>query len=174
MTTMMIQPVEDREKKSRVRKMRDLDMLNADNLDLITEAKGISTADMNRDRRREVEDEERRHKASILVRSENELRKGLFDEEKDLYSKKQRQQQRRVKRETFDEDGMDDFIDDDIGDQDDLQEEDRFDRRRRMDTSHGVDDEEGLAPRCWPPLVIYLEVIILTLWKENLPMKKMT
>uniref|UniRef100_A0A7S2R0J3 Uncharacterized protein n=1 Tax=Eucampia antarctica TaxID=49252 RepID=A0A7S2R0J3_9STRA len=145
MTTMMIQPVEDREKKSRVRKMRDLDMLNADDLDLTNEAKGISTADMDRDRRREVEDEERRHKASILARSEDELRKGLFDEEKDFYSKKQRQQQRRVKRETFDEDGMDDFIDDDIGDQDDLQEEDRFDRRRRMDTSHGIDDEEGIS-----------------------------
>ncbi|KAI2503011.1 Death-like domain of SPT6 [Fragilaria crotonensis] len=105
-----------KKKKSRVRKMRDVEILDDDDLDLINEARGIKT---NRDeaREREREAEARR----VRAQNEAELRKGLFREDADdepLSGAKQASKKGRVER--YDEDGMDDFIDDDIGDQGDI------------------------------------------------------
>ena len=103
-------------KKSRVRKMRDVETLDDDDLDLINEARGIKT---NRDevREREREAEARR----VRAQNEAELRKGLFreDADDDIPARvKEVSKKGRVER--YDEDGMDDFIDDDIGDQGDI------------------------------------------------------
>jgi transcription elongation factor SPT6 len=105
-----------KKKKSRVRKMRDVEVLDDDDLDLINEARGIKT---NRDeaREREREAEARR----VRAQNEAELRKGLFREDVDdepPAGMKQVSKKGRVER--YDEDGMDDFIDDDIGDQGDI------------------------------------------------------
>ena len=58
----------------------------------------------------------------VVAQSEEELRKGLFydsaGEEEDMAARKKQKQRRMVER--YDEDGMDDFIDDDIGDQGDI------------------------------------------------------
>jgi transcription elongation factor SPT6 len=106
-----------RKKKSRVRKMRDVQVLDDDDLDLINEARGIKTSrDEARERDREAE------ARRVRAQNEAELRKGLFredaDDEPPSQAKSIRKQRRDVER--FDEDGMDDFIDDDIGDQDDI------------------------------------------------------
>lgn len=103
-------------KKSRVRKMRDVQVLDEDDMDLINEARGVKT---HRDeaREREREAEARR----VRAQNEAELRKGLFHEDADEEVQAPRRQvpkQGRVER--YDEDGMDDFIDDDIGDQGDI------------------------------------------------------
>ena len=105
-----------RRKKGRVRKLRDMQMLDEDDLDLINEAQGIVKP--------RVEDLRARERQAERVRAHNEaeLRKGLFhragggvdsDDEEAARSKGPKKK----KIERYDEDGMDDFIDDDIGDQ---------------------------------------------------------
>lgn len=109
-----------RKKKGRVRKMRDLQRLDDDDLDLINEARGIVKPRDNEALTMEREAEEIR----IRAQNEAELRKGLFYrgpgdmEEDDELAAKQRKKKERVER--YDEDGMSEFIEDDIGDQGDI------------------------------------------------------
>jgi transcription elongation factor SPT6 len=107
-------------KKSRVRKMRTLDRLAEEDLDLIREARG------DKDREESVvrEREEARRKA--MARNDAELRKGLFYDsgEEDATAAAVAKPRKNVP-ERYDEDGMDDFIDDDIGDQGQILANDR-------------------------------------------------
>ena len=122
-------PRKKRFKKSRVRKMRQLDMLAEEDLDLIREARG----DREREDALAREREEARRK--VLAKDEAELRKGLFydsGEEDERASAPSKPSKRIVER--YDEDGMDDFIDDDIGDQDHILASER---------RGGYDDEGG-------------------------------
>jgi transcription elongation factor SPT6 len=102
-----------KKKAKKFRKIRELDLLAEEDLDLIREARG----ETERERLERERQEAARRK--VVAQNEAELRKGLFydsageEEETTKYSK---HQQRRVV-ERYDEDGMDDFIDDDIGDQ---------------------------------------------------------
>jgi transcription elongation factor SPT6 len=91
----------------RIRKLKDKGRLDDDDLALIDEAKGIS-------RYEEVEKEEP-PKRSIKARTEAELRKELFDlsdEELEGQEPKKSSSSNKPQRrmETYDEDGMDDFI----------------------------------------------------------------
>lgn len=99
----------------KVRRMRDTDRLDEDDLDLINEAKGITTKSTDEQER------ERRERMRIKARSENELKKGLFDEidEEDGPRDGGKAAKKKGKRggpggrravDAFDEDGMDDFI----------------------------------------------------------------
>jgi transcription elongation factor SPT6 len=84
-----------------------VEQLDEDDLALIQEAQG----------EKEREDEVREQARAVRAHNEAELRKGLFydSEEEQVTAKKG---PARVER--YDEDGMDDFIDDDIGDQGDI------------------------------------------------------
>jgi hypothetical protein len=99
---------DDRKSKTRrVKKLKHVEQLDEDDLALIQEAHG----------EREREDEVREQARAVRAHNEAELRKGLFydSEEEQVTAKKG---PARVER--YDEDGMDDFIDDDIGDQGDI------------------------------------------------------
>lgn len=117
---------DDEQRGQRIRKMKDKGRLDDDDLALIDEAKGVP-------RYEEVEKEEPL-KRSIKARTEAELRKELFDlsdEELEGQGPKKSnissyKPQKRM--ETYDEDGMDDFIE--YGDDED---------RRRY-----VDDEDDM------------------------------
>ena len=101
-----------KKKKSRVRKLRDVQRLDEDDLDLINEARGIkSHREIEGERREREMAEERR----IQATNEAELRQGLFTGDDEDAPRKPSKKRAAVER--YDEDGMDDFIDDDIGDQ---------------------------------------------------------
>jgi transcription elongation factor SPT6 len=93
-----------------IRKMRDTDRLDDDDMDLINEARGITG------KRQEVDNQEEKKRNRIKAKNTADLRKGLFDASDDegattnkgASAGGRRQGQRQV--ETFDEDGMDDFI----------------------------------------------------------------
>jgi len=95
--------------RRRIRRIRQSQELDDDDLDLINEAKGISRRDRD-ERVREYEDEEGR----VRARNEDDLEQNLFDD----YQEAPKKKKKKGRVEVYDEDGMDDFIDDDIGDQD--------------------------------------------------------
>lgn len=94
-------------KRKKFKKVKQTTMLSEEDLMLIREARGEQEPD-------DYAEQERRKK--VVAQNEAELRKGLFiddsgDEGGDGAPAKQR---RPVEKERFDEEGMDDFIDDDI------------------------------------------------------------
>ena len=97
-------------KKKKFRKVRQLDMLAEEDLDLIRESQ--ATKDAQRERQEVVQQK-------VRARNEEELQKGLFydsaEEDDGGAIQPSRAKGRQIER--YDEDGMDDFIDDDIGDQ---------------------------------------------------------
>mmetsp|Transcript_31486 Transcript_31486/g.66230 ORF Transcript_31486/g.66230 Transcript_31486/m.66230 type:complete len:2030 (+) Transcript_31486:171-6260(+) len=112
-------------KRSKIKRVRDMDVLDDDDLDLINEARGLPTKS-SRQLAEEKERSEKKKEMEHLVkgRNEAELSRGLFtgdtdDEEEDGPSKKsQKQRQKQHSVERYDEDGLDDFIEDDVGDGD--------------------------------------------------------
>lgn len=110
-------------KLSRLKKSRDVDRLDDDDLALIKEARGEVPDDDDID---PMEEEAAPRQKTLKAKSEAELRKGLFyDSDEgdgagpDSARKKEKITARRKQQgaDHFDEDGMDDFIEDDIGDQ---------------------------------------------------------
>jgi transcription elongation factor SPT6 len=107
-------------KLRKVRKLRDMDRLDEDDLYLIQESQGVVT--------RPVDTYEEPVKTQrVVAKTEAELRKGLFrgdsDDEGEVAPVASSRKPVRVER--YDEDGMDDFIDDDIGDQGAILESER-------------------------------------------------
>lgn len=106
-----------RKRLKKVRKMRQTDRLADDDLALIQEAQ----QDKEEVPERGAEPAERQR---VVANTEAELRKGLFydsgDEDQQKQDKQQRVERKLDRVERFDEDGMDDFIEDDIGDQGDI------------------------------------------------------
>jgi len=107
-------------KKSRISKMRDVQLLDDDDLDLINEARG--GADGGKRAREEAAALKLREAARLVkAKDAHDLQKGLFydSEEEETMEKRKptKQLKQKVQLERYDEDGMDDFIDDDIGDQ---------------------------------------------------------
>jgi transcription elongation factor SPT6 len=123
----------------KVRKMRTTDILDDDDLALIKEAQGGGLDDDDEMPEPEVEIEKPRER--VVASTEAELRKGLFsesdDDEKldDTIATSGRQTSSKaapppparkpLRVEHYDEDGMDDFIEDDIGDQEIIRMSDR-------------------------------------------------
>jgi len=113
---------DDNRNRSKVRRMRDTDRLDEDDLALINEARGVNVKRVKSDEDRGGGDNNE-GKTRIKARSEAELRKGLFDASDDegdagaggkgskgrgAADKATKKKKRAV--DTFDEDGMDDFI----------------------------------------------------------------
>mmetsp|Transcript_41845 Transcript_41845/g.47684 ORF Transcript_41845/g.47684 Transcript_41845/m.47684 type:complete len:1947 (-) Transcript_41845:342-6182(-) len=117
--------VGSRKKKARkIRKFRQHEELADEDLDLIREAQGVDI-EKERMHRERKEREERK----VIARTEEDLRKGLFrdsdgeDDEDIIAAAPKRKIRSDIER--YDEHGMDDFIDDDIGDQHDIIASDR-------------------------------------------------
>lgn len=131
-------------KAKRVRKVREFDRLADEDLDLIREARG-ETEQERIDRLESERQEVARRK--VVAQSEEELRKGLFydsageDDEPAAKQQRQKQQPRRMV-ERYDEDGMDDFIDDDIGDQGAILASDRRAAYEDADGAGGVSEAQ--------------------------------
>jgi len=156
-----------RRKKKRLQKLRDTDVLDDDDLALIQEAQGGELgADAAEDAehiRRERAEAESRERAEATARAEtirahdaDELRKGLFDDEagededvdvdgrdRDRHTSQKPSQRSAV--EVFDEDGMDDFIEDDIGDQDEIRQSARLEREQMSARAGGGGGEGGVS-----------------------------
>lgn len=102
----------------KLRKLRQGDVLDEDDLALINEFRG------EREREETLAQEraeaEARRRETVVAKSEAELRKGLFIESDDEDIPTVVRPKKVVAVERYDEDGMDDFIDDDIGDQGDI------------------------------------------------------
>jgi transcription elongation factor SPT6 len=101
----------------KVRKMKDLDHLDDEDLALIQEAQQVDRPDAE-------ETQPQQHAKSVVAKTAEELRKGLFDDDEDAAgggggaaSSRPAQDRQQVRVERYDEDGMDDFIEDDIGNQ---------------------------------------------------------
>ena len=126
-------------KSRKVRRMRATDRLDEDDLALISEARGVT-------KKVGATDEEKRERMGIKARSENELKKGLFDASDDedergagSAKKKGRKAGPRGRAvETFDEDGMDDFIEYD-------DEDARDTGRYRDDDDDMLGNREGIS-----------------------------
>ena len=122
-------------KRKKLRKMREVDELDDDDLALINEAKGISSNkgdggpgdDDGMDNDME-EQQQTRKLSTVKAKSAQELSRGLFtgdtdsedegdDGKKGTKKKQSSQQQSQAtnKPERYDEDGLDDFIEDDTG-----------------------------------------------------------
>ena len=116
-------------KKKKLQRVRDMDVLDEDDLDLINEAQGLPTkaaqqaaAEAQAAQREKVE----RGASFVKGRNVQELSQGLFtgdtDDEDDANNNQKKaankksnsQQQNRPER--YDEDGLDDFIEDDVED----------------------------------------------------------
>ena len=163
------------EKTRRLKKLRDVDVLDDEDLALIQEARGgglgpdaADDADAEYLRReradadaREAREAAKRRAGTVRAADADELRKGLFDDEAgeddgdgdgggDGAGRGGGASDREASRgkasaaarvvEKYDEDGMDDFIEDDIGDQDDIRAQDAEDRRRAEEG-----DQEGVS-----------------------------
>jgi transcription elongation factor SPT6 len=103
----------------KVRKMKDLDHLDDEDLALIQEAQQVDRPDAE-------EPQPQQHAKSVVAKTAEELRKGLFDDDEDAAggsgaggaaTSRPAQDRQQVRVERYDEDGMDDFIEDDIGNQ---------------------------------------------------------
>jgi transcription elongation factor SPT6 len=127
-----------RKRLKKIRKMRQLDLLDDEDLALIQEAQRDD--EEMPDRGPEPLERQR-----VVAKSEAELRKGLFYDSGDEDEREKAQQEKKLvvkaQVERFDEDGMDDFIDDDIGDQGDIMAQDR---RGANDEKHGEVSEAQL------------------------------
>lgn len=116
-------------KKSKFKKFRKMrDRLLDDDLDLVREARGETVPD--REAERLAAEEAAARREEIRARNADELQRGLFhdsgeegDGTAEPSSKKPKF--RRPQRSDFDEDGLDDFIEDDIGDQGDIMASER-------------------------------------------------
>ena len=115
-------------KLKKVSKMRD--RLLDDDLDLVREARGETVVD--RQAERLAAEEAAARKEEIRARNADELQEGLFRDSGDegepteeRTSKKPKF--RRPQGDLYDEEGLDDFIEDDIGDQGDIMRSDRRD-----------------------------------------------
>lgn len=132
--------MEERKRRRKVRRMRDTDRLDEEDLALINEARGITG------KIREIDEREQHRRNQIKARSEAELRKGLFDasddegqrEEMNSADKKKKSFKKNRAVETFDEDGMDDFIE-----YDDDEARDRY--RDEEDYEDGMGRREGIS-----------------------------
>ena len=144
---------DDGKKTKRLKKLRDTDVLDDDDLALIQEAQG-GGADggdddpdepehVRRERAEAIEKERAEARAraeTIRAHDADELRKGLFDDEAGEDDRAGAgpggsyaaagNSKRSAAVETFDEDGMDDFIEDDIGDQAEIRNSERFESTR--------------------------------------------
>lgn len=119
----------------KISKMRATDRLDDDDLALINEAQGLTGGvDVDDDDMPEVSVVAEKPRKRVVATTEDELRKGLFyDSEEELNNEvaprdKPRQEaapRKPARVERYDEDGMDDFIEDDIGDQEDIRMSDR-------------------------------------------------
>jgi hypothetical protein len=115
----------EKQQHSRLKKVRKMKQrLDDEDLALIQEAQAEQNSNNNN------EQQQQQQHARVVAKTEAELRKGLFydSDEGDLQQQPSRQQQdpqKVVARERYDEDGMDDFIDDDIGDQGDIMASER-------------------------------------------------
>ncbi|KAL7543962.1 hypothetical protein ACHAXR_013374 [Thalassiosira sp. AJA248-18] len=126
-------------KTKKLKRLRDMDVLDEDDLDLVREAQGLPTKSS-----RQLDEEKERRNANdkngegtnkqggggrIKGRNEQELSQGLFtgdtDDESDSNNgnhnnkkslSKNNNQHQRQQVERYDEDGLDDFIEDDVGD----------------------------------------------------------
>ena len=108
-----------RKRLKKISKMRQLDRLDEEDLALIKEAKG-EDEEMMPERGPEPPERQR-----VVARSEAELRKGLFADQADEDENREPRERQPARVERYDEDGMDDFIDDDIGDQGDIMASER-------------------------------------------------
>ncbi|KAL7489403.1 hypothetical protein ACHAW6_014983 [Cyclotella cf. meneghiniana] len=111
-------------RKKKLKRLRDVDVLDDDDLDLINEARGIPSKKLEAEKLARLEEEKK--KAFVKAKDAGELQRGLFtgdssdeDEAKKKKTKK-KQVQKQQRAERYDEDGLDDFIEDDIGDQDEI------------------------------------------------------
>jgi transcription elongation factor SPT6 len=112
-----------KKKTRKIRKFRQHEELADEDLDLIREAQGV---DLEKERMRKEREE--RENRKVVARTEEDLRKGLFrdsDGEDDDDVARPPDRKIRSNIEHYDEHGMDDFIDDDIGDQHDILASDR-------------------------------------------------
>mmetsp|Transcript_60513 Transcript_60513/g.71871 ORF Transcript_60513/g.71871 Transcript_60513/m.71871 type:complete len:1119 (-) Transcript_60513:52-3408(-) len=127
------------QKRTRVRlkKGRYGEQLDEDDLDLIHEARG--------DRRRERRREQDHRGPKVRGRDQDELRGKLFqqsDDERDgdRYNRKDNDRRRnraRQEEDLFDEENLDDFIDDDLGDQDEVERSGGARTKQRYDANRG-------------------------------------
>ncbi|KAL9179680.1 hypothetical protein ACHAXT_008970 [Thalassiosira profunda] len=107
-------------KKKKLKKVRDVDVLDEDDLDLINEARGLPTQSQA------AEEEKAREREKLrlsLVKGQNaqEVSKGLFtgdtdDEDESSPQKPPAPAASASRPEKYDEDGLDDFLVDDTGD----------------------------------------------------------
>jgi len=107
----------------RVKKLKHYEQLDEDDLALIQEAQGEKDR-LAEERARE----EARRAAAVRAQNEAELRKGLFYDSDEQQQQQQPHARKPTRLERYDEDGMDDFIDDDIGDQGDIMASERGQR----------------------------------------------
>jgi transcription elongation factor SPT6 len=106
---------EGMKERKRLRKVRKVqEELDDEDMALIHEAQATARG------------EEIQPKA-VVAKTEEELRKGLFVDSDDESGVQQEVVRKPVRVDRYDEDGMDDFIDDDIGDQDAIRAADRRD-----------------------------------------------
>jgi transcription elongation factor SPT6 len=120
----------ERRRLKKVRKMKATDRLDEEDLALIQEAQGG-------DELPPAPEEEEKPRETVVAKSEAELRKGLFYDSGDEDEQQKEIAQKKARRvERYDEDGLDDFIEDDIGDQDDI-------RRSGRDSGVYDDNDEG-------------------------------
>jgi hypothetical protein len=117
----------------KIKKVRVTDRLDEDDLALINEARGISAVDLEDDDILEVAVPVEKPRKRVVATTEEELQKGLFydsgdevdEQEQREEASKDKAQRKPMRVERYDEDGMDDFIEDDIGDQDAIRMSDR-------------------------------------------------
>jgi transcription elongation factor SPT6 len=140
----------------KVRKMRTTDILDDDDLALIKEAQGVGLDDDDEMPEPEVEVEKPRER--VVASTEAELRMGLFYESDDddklddakVPSDRQKPSKgtappparKPLRVEHYDEDGMDDFIEDDIGDQEIIRMSDRKGGIYDDDTRHEISEAQ--------------------------------
>ncbi|KAL7557706.1 hypothetical protein ACA910_018501 [Epithemia clementina (nom. ined.)] len=131
---------QEQRKKSRLTKLKQTERLAEEDLELIREAQGLGPSVVDRAAADALE--ERPAVQHIRARNEAELQKTLFDGDDDDgvdtgRPSKQPQpsfkNRRRPAASDYDEDGMDDFIEDDLNDQDDI----------RASEQRGMMDDDG-------------------------------
>jgi transcription elongation factor SPT6 len=136
----------DDSRLQKVRKMRTTDRLDDDDLALIKEAQGIDIDDDDQMPEQPVIEQLEKPRERVVATTEDELRRGLFsddgeddhadgnDSRKPIREVPPMKARKAPRVEQYDEDGMDDFIEDDIGDQEII---------RMSDRKGGVYDDEA-------------------------------
>ena len=103
-----------KEKRKKLKKLRDVDVLDEDDLDLINEARGGPTKEA------ETRTQEGGY---VKAKDATDLQRGLFtgdDSDEEVEERPKKKNVKKMKAAEYDEDGLDDFIEDDIGDQDEI------------------------------------------------------